>query len=90
MLCFHHRKCAKVHKQKPVYLKIYTNFCPQYFKQSDLMDCAMLQASDRSPKKSQILLDFRDQLVEIFSANFAKKQLVKNGQFCGNFLGKYW
>ena len=54
------------------------------------MDCAILQASDRSPKKSQILLDFRDQLVEIFSANFAKKQLVKNGQFCVNFLGKYW
>ena len=50
------------------------------------MDCAILQASDRSPKKSQILLDFRDQLVEIFSANFAKKQLVKTA----NFVGIFW
>jgi len=53
------------------------------------MDRAILQASDRSLKKSQILRDFGDRLAEIFGANFAKKQLVKNGQFCGNLLGKF-
>ena len=44
----------------------------------DLMDRAILQASDRSRKKSQI-----------FGATFAEKQSVKNGQFRGNFQGNF-
>ena len=52
------------------------------------MDCAILQASDRSPKESQILLDFRDQLVEIFSANFAKKTIGKKRPILWEFSGQ--
>ena len=38
---------------------------------------------------SQILWDFQGQIREIIRANFAEKQLVKRGQFHGDFLGKF-
>ena len=59
-----------------------------------------VRASDRSQKKSQISWDFHRQIrgkigwfrksfMEIFRACFPEKQLVKNGWFRGNFLGKF-
>ena len=53
------------------------------------------RASDRSRKKVKFLRIFRDKLAEkftdfmgIFGVNFADKQSIKYGCFCGNFLGK--
>ena len=47
------------------------------FKQSDLMDRAILRASDRSRKKRQI-----------FGANFAEKQSVKKRPISWEFSGQ--
>ena len=74
--------------RKPVYLQIYTNFCPRYFKQSDLMDRAILQASDRLRKKFKFWGIFRDRFAELFGANFAKKQSGKKGPISWEFSGQ--
>ena len=54
------------------------------------------RAPDRSQKKVKFLRMFRDKLAEksadfvgIFGVNFADKQSIKYGCFCGNFLGKF-
>ena len=89
MLCFRDEKCAKLHKQSQFTSKFIPTSVRDIFKESDLMDHSILQASDRSWKKSQILWVFRDRFTEIFTANFAEKHAKKNGQFHGNFLGKF-
>ena len=40
-------------------------------------------------KKGKFCGIFRDRFIEIFRANFAEKQSVKNNRFYGNFLGKF-
>ena len=56
------------------------------FKQLNLLDRAPTTGLliDHEVKFRRI---FRDRFAEIFRANFAEKQLVKNGWFCANFLG---
>ena len=46
------------------------------------------RASDKS-RKSNFVGIFRDRFAEIFGANFAEKQSLKNGRFRGGFLGKF-
>ena len=64
---------------------------------ANMMDRAILcKASDRLGKKVKFHGIFRGKFTEksadfaaIFGANFAKILLVKKGQFCGYFQGKF-
>ena len=67
---------------------------------SSIMDSTLTRASDRSRKKKANFAGFLGtnsrknwpiwgNFVGGFRANFTKKQLVKNSQFCGYFQGKF-
>ena len=66
-----------VHKQSQFTSKFRPTSARDIFKQSDLMDRAILQASDNSWEKSPI-----------FRANFAEKQSVKKWPILWEFSGK--
>ena len=66
-----------VHKESQFTSKFRPTSARDIFKQSDLMDRAILQASDRSRKKSQI-----------FGATFAEKQSVKKWPIPWELSGK--
>ena len=51
--------------------------------------CAYCRASHRSRKKRSNFAEKLADFVGVFRANFTKKQLVKNSQFCGYFQGKF-
>ena len=79
LLCFHHKKCAKSHKQSQFTSKFIPTSDCDIFKQSNLICHTEVKFHGV----------FRDRFTEIFGANFTAKQLVKNGQFHGNFKGKF-
>ena len=51
--------------------------------------CAYCRASHRSRKKRSNFVEKLADFAGVFRANFTKKQLVKNSQFCGYFQGKF-
>ena len=87
LLCFRHKKCAKLHKQSQVTSTFILTYLSAIISNNQIWWIALYyRASDRLRKKSQVLRDFHRQ---IHGASFSEKQSVKSGRCYGNFLGKF-
>ena len=89
LLCFHHKKCAKLHKQSQLPPNLYQLLSVTFSNYQIWCITPYYRLLIIRRKKSNFCGISGDRFAEIFRANFANKQSVKNGHFCGNFLGKF-
>ena len=89
LLCFHHKKCAKLHRQSQFTSKFIPTSVRDIFKQSNLMNHTKLQGFWKvAEKKSNFVAFSETDSQKFLGANFADKTIGKKQLISREFSGQ--